>query len=179
MKPIFSLLRPLCLLAPLTLMACAGNTPQTGVVSRLSTPYVERQHQYRFASGATSLSTAERSRIHDFLSSQALQSGDVVLVTIPASGASRVDQGRAQTMRAALARVPGRVRILQDSSFGGRPTPRSQLGIIRVARAQGIEVDCTASFGDLGCANATNLATMIHEPGDILTPAVTGSSAGL
>lgn len=170
-------LRPLALILPLTLAACAEPVPDTGVVSRLSAPYVEVQHQYRFATGASGLSGSERAGINSFLSGLALRQGDLVIVTIPSSGAAATDAGRLQTMQAALALVPARVRISQDQAFGGRPTPRSQYGIIRVARAQGIRVDCQPGIDDLGCANATNLATMIHEPGDILTPDVTATTA--
>ncbi|WP_010141892.1 hypothetical protein [Oceanicola sp. S124] len=173
-----TLLRGLALCLPLLIGACMRPEPDTPTVSRLSAPYVEAQHQYRFASGSAALVGGERARIHGFLTGLALRPGDVVVVTIPGSGSASVDAGRRQTMQAALALVPARIRIAQDQSFGPRPSPRSQYGILRVARAQGIRVDCDPGFGDLGCANATNLAVMIHEPGDVLTPQVTGTRTG-
>ncbi|UFE66167.1 CpaD family pilus assembly protein [Pseudosulfitobacter pseudonitzschiae] len=54
---------------------------------------------------------------------------------------------------------------------------RQQTGLIRVVRAKGVRVECQPGVEDLGCANAINLAVMIHEPGDVLAPAETARLA--
>ena len=136
------------LAASTVLSACSTPQPTVGVVDRLSAPYVEAQHQYRFAAKSPSL-----------------------------SGSERADTQRVQTMHAVFARVPSRIRIGMDQSFSPYPTVRQQTGLIRVVRAKGVQVDCQPGVEDLGCANAINLAVMIHEPGDVLAPAETARTA--
>ncbi len=166
------MIRPLVLMAlALVLAGCATQAPVRGVTERLSAPYVEAQHQYHFAAGSAALSGAERAGIHKFLTSLALREGDAVLVAIPTSGSAVVDAGRKRTMGAALALVPSRVSFAMEESFATRPLQPRQTGLIRVARAKGIKVDCEIDVERLGCANAINLAVMIHEPGDVLFPA--------
>tara|TARA_R100000655_G_scaffold88045_1_gene128342 strand:+ start:861 stop:1415 length:555 start_codon:yes stop_codon:yes gene_type:complete len=157
--------------------ACTTPQPAVGVTERLSAPYVEAQHQYRFAPKSSALSTSERTAINHFLHRHSLRAGDVVIVSIPTSGSPKTDAARVQTIHAALARVPARIRIGMEESFSTAPTVPRQTGLIRVARAQGIRVDCQAGVADLGCANAINLAVMIHEPGDVLAPAPTARTA--
>ena len=100
-----------------------------------------------------------------------------MIVTIPTSGSPKTDTQRVQTMHAVFARVPSRIRIGMDQSFSPYPTVRQQTGLIRVVRAKGVQVDCQPGVEDLGCANAINLAVMIHEPGDVLAPAETARTA--
>ena len=159
------------------LSACSAPQPSVGVVDRLSAPYVEAQHTYRFAARSSSLSGSERAAINAFLGRHALRGGDAVIVTIPTSGSPKTDAQRVQTMHAVLARVPSRIRIGMDQSFSTHPTVPQQTGLIRVARAEGVRVDCQPGVEDLGCANAINLAVMIHEPGDVLAPAETARRA--
>ncbi|KEJ96019.1 Type IV pilus biogenesis protein CpaD/CtpE [Pseudosulfitobacter pseudonitzschiae] len=165
------------LAATTVLSACSTPQPSVGVVDRLSAPYVEAQHQYRFAAKSASLSGSERAAINSFLSRNALRGGDAVIVTIPTSGSPKTDAGRVQTMHAVFARVPSRIRIGMDQSFSTHPTVRQQIGLIRVVRAKGVRVECQPGVEDLGCANAINLAVMIHEPGDVLAPAETARLA--
>jgi|TARA_R110002124_G_scaffold286241_1_gene466494 type IV pilus biogenesis protein CpaD/CtpE len=165
------------LAASTVLSACSTPQPTVGVVDRLSAPYVEAQHQYRFAAKSPSLSGSERAAINSFLARHALRGGDAVIVTIPTSGSPKTDTQRVQTMHAVFARVPSRIRIGMDQSFSPYPTVRQQTGLIRVVRAKGVQVDCQPGVEDLGCANAINLAVMIHEPGDVLAPAETARTA--
>lgn len=167
------------LAASTVLSACSTPQPSVGVVDRLSAPYVEAQHQYRFAAKSPSLSGSERAAINSFLARHALRGGDAVIVTIPTSGSPKTDTQRVQTMHAVFARVPSRIRIGMDQSFSPYPTVRQQTGLIRVVRAEGVKVDCQPGVEDLGCANAINLAVMIHEPGDVLAPAETARTAPL
>lgn len=159
------------------LSGCATPKPAVGVKDRLSVPYVEAQHQYYFAHGKGSLSHAERSGINTFLQSLALRDGDAMFVTIPTSGSPVADAHRKENLAAALARVPARVSFSMDESFAKRPLQPRQIGLIRVARPQGIKVDCDPGVKDLGCANAINLAVMIHAPADVLAPANTARTA--
>lgn len=165
------------LAASTVLSACSTPQPTVGVVDRLSAPYVEAQHQYRFAAKSPSLSGSERAAINSFLARHALRGGDAVIVTIPTSGSPKTDTQRVQTIHAVFARVPSRIRIGMDQSFSPYPTVRQQTGLIRVVRAKGVQVDCQPGVEDLGCANAINLAVMIHEPGDVLAPAETARTA--
>lgn len=159
------------------LAACTAPVPHRDVASRMTVPYVEAQHSYHFAAAAGSLSSAQRHGINNFFKSLALQEGDAVFVTIPTSGKVDTDASRRAAMAAALAFVPGRINVLMDISFAPRSASLSQTGLIRIARAQGIQVSCRPSIDDLGCATATNLAIMIHQPGDVLMPAATARNA--
>lgn len=159
------------------LSACTVPQPRPGVTDRLSAPYVEAQHQYHFSGRAASLSQSERSAINRFLDQSALRKGDVVIVTIPTSGMAKTDAARRSTMAAVLALVPATVRVGMDQSFATHSTTPQQSGLIRVARPEGIRVECQPGVEDLGCANATNLAIMIHNPGDVLAPALTARTA--
>lgn len=161
----------------LALSACDKPEPHVGAVDRLSASYVEVQHRYDFAARSGALSSAERRGINGFLNKQALRKSDVIIVTIPTSGAPKTDAARRQTMRAVFALVPSQVRIAMDENLAGFPTVRRQIGIIRVARPAGIRVDCEPGVADLGCASAINLAVMIHEPGDVLAAAQTATTA--
>lgn len=160
------------------LAACAPSRPSVSVTDRLSAPYVEAQHEFHFSRGAATLSGAERKRLNSFLQAMALRSEDVVIVTIPTSGAPRTDTARVQNVTAALALAPSRIRLAIQENLGGHPRQRHQAGLIRVARAEGIKVDCRPGVGDLGCANARNLAEMIHRPADVLWPVPTARGAG-
>lgn len=167
------------ILAGLVLMclaACDTPTPHIGVAQRLSAPYVEAQHQFRFASGASSLSAQERARIAGFLNQLALKNGDFLIVTIPSSGQPKIDAERQAVLQSLLARSAAKKQYLMDTSFGSRPSYR-QTGVIRATRTQGLRVDCKPSITDLGCASAVNLAAMIHEPGDVLEPDMTATMA--
>jgi len=164
-------------LLPAVLSACDTPVPDAGVVNRLSAPYVEAQHQYRFAGNAASLSGAERRKISDFLRKLAPQEGDYLLVTVPSSGSGQVDASRLRMMQAAMAQVPARKDFSMTKSFGQRLAPTSGAGILRLTRAEGIRVDCQPGLEELGCANAVNLAAMIHEPGDVLGSDATASMA--
>lgn len=155
------------------LAACASPIPDAGPAARLSAPYVEAQLQYRFAGRGLSLASGERGRISGFFSKLALRKGDLVIVTVPSSGTAHTDAKRLGMMQSLLHHTPAKKQFLMAESFGSRPTPTRQVGIIRVARAQGIGVDCQPSIDDLGCAGAINLAVMIHEPGDVLEPDTT------
>jgi type IV pilus biogenesis protein CpaD/CtpE len=159
------------------LAGCSTPQPDVGVVDRLSADYVETQHTYRFGAKSSGLSKSERHGINHFLNRNALRKGDVLIVTIPTSGSPKTDAGRVETIHAALAFVPSRVRIGMDQSFAPYPTVPRQTGLIRLVRASGIRVDCTPGADDLGCANAINLAVMIDEPGDVLAPAPTARTA--
>ncbi|MCZ4351630.1 hypothetical protein O4H61_03820 [Roseovarius aestuarii] len=161
----------------LALSACDKPEPQVGAVDRLSASYVEVQHRYNFAAKSGSLSSAERRAINSFLKRQALRNNDVIIVTIPTSGAPQTDAARRQTIRAALALVPSQVRIGMDENLAAFPTVRRQTGIIRVARPVGIRVDCEPGIADLGCASAINLAVMIHDPSDVLAAPQTATTA--
>lgn len=163
--------------AVLLAAGCEGPAPASGVTERLSAPYVEAQHQYRFASGSSTLSAGERNRISSFLNALVLDAGDVLIVTIPSTGKPQIDAERQGVMHSLLARYPAKTQYLQDNNFGTRPSPYRQVGIIRVTRAQGLSVSCRSGIDDLGCANATNLAVMIHEPGDVLEPDTTAAMA--
>ncbi|MBU2865848.1 CpaD family pilus assembly protein [Pacificibacter marinus] len=162
-------------LAVFLVAGCERLTPATGVTERLSAPYVEAQHQYRFASGSSALSAQERGRISAFLNALVLDAGDVLLVSIPSVGKSSIDMERLGAMHSILARYPAKKQYLQDNNFSTRPSPNRQVGIIRVTRAQGLSVSCQSGVADLGCANAINLAVMIHEPGDVLEPDTTAT----
>ncbi len=161
----------------LLLAGCEAPTQMIGVTQRLSAPYVEAQHQYRFSKGSSALSAQEHKRLSAFLNALALQSGDVVIVTIPATGKPRVDAERQSMMQSLLARYPAKMQYLQDTTFGPRPSPYRQVGIIRVTRARGLKVSCQPGVDDLGCASAINLAVMVHEPGDVLAPDTTAAMA--
>lgn len=168
------------ILAGLALSLAAGcDTPtqSVGATKRVTAPYVEVQHQYRFASGSATLSSQERGRISSFLGGLALRSGDAIIVTIPSSGKTTVDAQRQSVMRSILSGYPAKAQFLQDTSFGARPSPYRQVGIIRVTRARGLQVSCQAGVDDLGCASAANLAAMIHDPGDVLSPDSTAAMA--
>ena len=164
-------------LAVICLAACDAPSPQIGVTQRVSAPYVEAQHQFRFASGASSLSVQERERIVLFLKQLALKKGDFLIVTIPSSGQPKIDAERQAVMQSLLARSAAKKQYLMDTSFGSRPSPYRQTGIIRATRTQGLRVDCKPSITDLGCASASNLAAMLHEPGDVLEPEMTAFMA--
>lgn len=159
------------------LSACTAPHPRSGVTGRLSAPYVEAQHQYHFTTQSASLSQLERGAINRFLDRSSLRKGDVIIVTIPTSGVSKTDAARRATMDAVLAPMPATVRVGMDQSFALHPTTPRQSGLIRIARAEGIRVDCRPGIDDLGCANAINLAVMIHDPGDVLAPALTARTA--
>lgn len=165
------------LLASALLSACATPEPRPSVLDRLSAPYVEVQHQFHFERGQTALSNAERRKLDTFLRSMALRNEDVLIVTIPTSGDTRTDALRLQDVTAALALVSSRIRLSMRESFAERPLERHQIGLVRVARAEGIKVSCEPGIDDLGCANAINLAHMIHRPADILSPAPTARTA--
>lgn len=157
--------------------ACSTPEPSVSVLDRLSVPYVEAQHQFHFGHGSANLTSHERERLNSFLNERELRSEDVVIVTIPTSGDNRTDAARAQNVTAALALVPSRIQLSMNESFAKRPLERHQIGLVRVARAEGIKVTCEAGVDDLGCANAINLAHMIHRPADILSPAPTARTA--
>ncbi|TNE69122.1 MAG: hypothetical protein EP336_02915 [Rhodobacteraceae bacterium] len=161
------------------LSACATPVVDRGAMQRLSAPYVEVQHQFRFASGGGDLSASERQSVQRFLNSLSLTDSDLVIATLPGSGQPTVDAAREQAMRSLLSRSPAKVEILMDETFGARPTPRRQVGILRAVRAQGLAVSCAPGelIADLGCASATNLAVMIHEPGDVLAAEATAARA--
>lgn len=176
--PIRKILIPIkCVALALLVSACAAPKPPVSVTDRLTAPYVEAQHQYHFAHGSASLSHAERKKVHSFLNGLALRQQDALFVTIPTSGSPVTDSGRQKTVAAALALVPARVSIKMDENFGKRPLQPRQIGLIRATRAKGIKVECEPGIDDLGCANAINLAIMIHEPGDVLAPANTARTA--
>ena len=169
-----------CVLIGISLLsACATPVVDRGAMQRLSAPYVEVQHQFRFTSGGGDLSASERQAIERFLNRLALTDSDLVIATLPGSGQPKVDAAREQAMRSLLSRSPAKVEILRDETFGARPAPRRQVGILRAVRAQGLAVSCAPGelIADLGCASATNLAVMIHEPGDVLAPDVTAARA--
>ncbi|WP_306151020.1 hypothetical protein [Roseovarius sp. MMSF_3281] len=176
--PIHSLRKPL-IFALLTgiLSACETPEPDLGVVNRLSSTYVEAQHEYRFARNAASLSGTERSKIAKFLHESAPREGDSLIVTIPSSGLARVDSSRMRTMRAALALVPSRKTFNMTENFGARPKPATGTGILRLVRPSGIDADCRPGLDALGCANASNLSAMVHQPGDVLGPRATARIA--
>ncbi|WP_434286828.1 CpaD family pilus assembly lipoprotein [Celeribacter sp. SCSIO 80788] len=161
------------------LSACATPTVDRGAMQRLSAPYVEVQHQFQFASGAGDLSASERQGVMSFLNGLALTDSDLVIATLPGSGKPAVDAARKQMMQSLLSRSAAKVEILMEASFGARPTPRRQVGILRAVRAQGLAVSCASGelIADLGCASATNLAVMIHEPGDVLAAEATAARA--
>ncbi|WP_114961177.1 hypothetical protein [Tritonibacter mobilis] len=159
------------------LSACETPVPDVGVVNRLSASYVEAQHEYRFAGNTASLSGTERSRIAKFLHEFAPREGDSLIVTVPSSGLARVDASRLRTMQAALALVPSRKTFNMTESFGARPIPATGTGILRLTRPGGVHADCRPGIDALGCANASNLAAMIHQPGDVLGPRATASMA--
>ncbi len=167
-KPFVAVLAALSLLS-----ACANPAPRGGVQDRLTAPYVEAQHQLRFASGASAISDNERAALASFLRDLGLRDSDTLIATIPTSGTARIDAARLHHLQSLLLYVPAKKQYLLDESFGSRPTPARQVGILRVARARGIHVACQPGVEDLGCANAVNLAVMIHEPGDVLRPAAT------
>ncbi len=163
--------------AALLAAACTAPEPSVSVIDRLSAPYVEAQHQFHFGHGSSQLSAQERKRLNSFLHSKALRSEDVVIITIPTSGDNRTDAARVQNVTSALALVPSRIQLSMAESFAKRPLERHQIGLVRVARAEGIKVSCEPGVDDLGCANAINLAHMIHRPADILSPAPTARTA--
>lgn len=163
--------------AALLAAACTAPEPSVSVIDRLSAPYVEAQHQFHFGYGSSQLSSQERKRIDRFLHSKALRSEDVVIITIPTSGDNRTDAARVQNVTAALTLLPSRIQLSMAESFAKRPLERHQIGLVRVARAEGIKVSCEPGIDDLGCANAINLAHMIHRPADILSPAPTARTA--
>ncbi|UOA33713.1 hypothetical protein DSM110093_03809 (plasmid) [Sulfitobacter sp. DSM 110093] len=165
-------------LASLSLAAaCSAPEPSVSVLDRLNAPYVEAQHQFHFGHGAANLTSHERGKLNSFLQARALRSEDVLIITIPTSGDNNTDAARVQNVTAALSLVPSRIKLSMQESFAKRPLERHQIGLIRVARAEGIRVTCQPGVEDLGCANAINLAHMIHRPADILSPAPTARTA--
>ena len=159
------------------LSACETPAPDVGVVNRLSVTYVEAQHEYSFAWNSASLSGTERSKIAKFLHEFSPREGDTLIVTVPSSGVALVDANRLRTIQAALTLVPSRKTFNMTESFGGRSIPTSGTGILRLIRPRGVHADCRPGIDALGCANASNLAAMIHQPGDVLGPRATASMA--
>lgn len=140
----------------------------------LQVSYGEMQMDYTFPRGAAMLSDGERGRIAQFLGRAALGAQDVVLVTVPKTGAAAIDKQRVSIVNTALSRTPGRVRLILKTE----PRSRADRGILRVLRDfSQADANCNAGVEAIGCANDKNLAAMLAHSVDLVVPAQTGRHA--
>lgn len=154
------------------LSACAPQPLDTR--ASLAVPYEEMQAQYVFQSGSAILSRSQRSGLAEFLQKAALGPTDAVFVTIPMTGIAQVDNQRVRTVETLLSRTPGRISLSRKTDRIANPN----VGLVRVVRGHGTaQVNCTAGAEALGCANRQNLATMLYQPSDAITPARIGGRA--
>lgn len=169
------------LVAALGLGGCAVQPTATLVRPEIAPQAAQAHHDLLFVPARPELAPGELTRLHRFLRPLAVGPQDDVVLTLGRSGSGPLDLDRIKAVRAALAPVPARLRVIMTPGFSDRQE-RPDAALVQVLRVQRVRVDCRnggrtrealaylTPLPRIGCANAINLAAMTAVPRDLMAP---------
>ena len=171
--------------AALALAGCEAQPVGSFDQARYAADSGQAQTDLLFQPGSPALARGESERVTAFLRALALGPQEDVVLHMGRSGQPTLDARRLTTLRSTFRSTPARVRLVLAPGFTNSDT-RPDTVLVQVIRYDRIRVECpgntagpyelTTPLPSIGCANATNRATMAAEVRDLVAPRRFGGS---